>query len=394
MSEPVKKIEKAPESYSPKTKPEILRLTEETAGKSVLTKAYGVKTANGGSYIDGIPMLKWGEWRDNTYCGCVSALLNAAGVVVSYEEVMGLSGVCWQAVMRDDWDPSAQMPQNGLLCEKNVGDAFGIDVYTQKDDKEVWERAKKSVDSGFPVLLVAGRCEPEWTLACGYAQENGRDIFYGRTYFDCQNDKSSQKIIENQPLCVPENEIFTENRYFCFNGFPGWFPGVLTRFYDKKCEPVSPRQALKVSLETCVKMFEQKPGEHHKYGYDAYDILISGFELGDDQYRAKCKNDQYHIGSMQDARRAAYVYLNRATGLLEGEEREKLSQTAAIYKKMLDNLLAAVPYEKTAAVFNVNSEPVWSAKQRRNLAAALKENKTLEKQARVIIAKVLDSVAW
>lgn len=123
---------------------------------------------------------------------------------------------------------------------------------------------------------------------------------------------------------------------------------------------------LKVSLETCIKMFEQKPGEYHKFGYDAYGVLISGFELDDNAYQAKCKNDQYHIGSMQDARRAAYIYLDRGADLLEGENKAKLSEAVTIFKKMLDNLVAAVPYVKTSAVFNVNSDPVWTKAQRVN----------------------------
>jgi len=148
-----------PEGYSPKNKPEIIKMVEQNAGKGRLQPMNRVKTANGGSYIDGIPTLKWGEWKDNTCCGCVTALLNAAGISVSYEEVMGLSGVCWQAIMRGDWDPSSQMPQNGLLCEKNVGDALGVDIYTVKEEKELAGYAKKSIDTGVPVLMVGGRWE-------------------------------------------------------------------------------------------------------------------------------------------------------------------------------------------------------------------------------------------
>lgn len=376
-----------PKSYNPKEEPVIMFMAKEK--KKAKKTEYIVKSANGGKYIDGVTMLKWGEWRDNTYCGCVTALLNAAGVPISYEEVMGLSGVCYQALMRDDWDPSSQMPQNGMLCEKNVGDALGISVYTLNEDKEVWEQAKKSIDSGYPVLLVAGRWAPEWTLACGYAVENGEYKFFGRTYFDCQNYSIPEKVIEHQSTNVSEKEIYTENKYFYSSGFPGWYPEALTRFYDKKCESISRKQALKVSLEMCIKMFEQTPSESHKFGYDAYDILVQGLELDEAEYQAKCCCDQYHIGSMQDARRAAYVYLDASVGLLDGENKVKLAETTRIYKKMLDNLLAAVPYEKTTAVFNGNSAPVWNATQRRELVIALKENKKLEKQVRVIVKNIL-----
>jgi len=379
-----------PEGYSPKERPEILKMAEENSRKvGVQPMINRVKTATGGRYIDGVPTLRWGEWKDNTYCGCVTALLNAAGISVSYEEVMGLSGVCWQAIMRGDWDPSSQMPQNGWLCEKNVGDALGVDVYTIKEEKELAGYAKRSIDAGIPVLMVGGRWAPEWTLTCGYAVANNENRFFGRTYFDVQNDRRAEKVIEHQSTSVPENEVYTDNRYFVQTGFPGVYPAGLTRFYDRKKEPISRKQALKVSLETCIKMFEQKHGEHHRFGCDAYDVLIAGFELGEEEYRAKCHNDQYHIGSLMDARRAAAIYLEMSTGLLDGENAEKLAQTARIFQMMLDNLLGAIPYEKTADVFNTCSDPVWDTARRQNLVQALKANKELERLARVKIAEIL-----
>lgn len=341
-----------------------------------------------------VPVLAWGEYKDNTYCGCVTRLLNAMGIAVSYEEVMGLSGVCYQAIMRTDWDPSSHMPQNGLTCEKNVGDAFGISVYSLGDNQKILKQAKQSIDNGIPVMLVAGRWAPEWTLACGYQEENGDYKFFGRTYFDSM-ENFEEKIIEGQSTKVPESEIYTHNRYFYFNGFPGWFPEGLTRFYDKKCQPISKLQALKVSLETCIKIFEQPSDDTHQYGYDAYDVLIQGFELDDNAYQAKCYCDQLHIGMLQDARRAAYLYLQASADLLDGENKTKLEEAAKIYKKMFENLIQAMPYEKTMQVFNRDAiyvKQVWDEKQRRDLVQALRENKKLEKQVRVIIAAIVSSM--
>ena len=139
-------------------------------------------------------------------------------------------------------------------------------------------------------------------------------------------------------------------------------------------------------------MFELPPGEHHRFGYDAYDVLISGLKLEDTEYQAKCDCAPYHIGSMQDARRAAYVYLGASAGLLEGENKNKLAEASMVFKQMLDNLLAAIPYEKTTPVFNsdvVGHE--WDTLQRSGLIEALKQNKELEKQARIIIADILEN---
>ena len=395
MSGAIKKIfEQSPESYSPKHKPDILAMAEE-ATRARKEMAYSVKSEGGGSYIDGVPFLKWGQWQDNSYCGCITALLNATGIPISYEEVMGLSGVCWQALMRDDWDPSSQMPQNGKLCEKNVGDALGISVYTLSDEKEIIAQAKKSIESGIPILLVGGRGAPEWTLTCGYAVENGQDKFFGRTYFDCQHYEPTKKTIENQSPIVPENEIFTENNYFYQSGFPGLIPSALTRFYDKKGKSIPHKQALKVSLETCIMMFEHKPTESHKFGYDAYDVLISGFELSDAEYKEKCGNDCYHIGSLLDARHAAYVYLENSIVLLDGKNKAILTEVTKIYKSMVDNLLAVVPYNETTPVFNgtpdFRSATFTVAQRRKELAVALKGNKEFEKQARILIKNVLEN---
>ncbi len=395
MNKPVKRQDQTrPEGYSPKEKPELLSLVEKHAQNGAAHQPYEVKTANGGNFIDGVPLLKWGEWKDNSYCGCVTALLQAIGIPVSYEEVMGLSGVCYQAIMLENWDPSSQMPQNGMLCEKNVGDALGLAVYTLKNEKKVWERAQKSIDGGVPVLLVGGRWAPEWTIACGYAAENGETKFFGRTYFDCQNNSASAKMIENQSTAVPENEIYTPNKYFYLSEFPGWAPGALTRFYDKTCKTISRKQALKTSLEMCINMFEQPPRQHgHKFGFDAYDVLISGFELGDTAYQERCGNDHYHLGSMQDARRAAYRYLAASADLLNGANNTKLLRAAEIYKKMLENMLQAVPYEETTPVFNDQSNftsgTFHNRQKRQELAAALKENKELERKVRELARDIL-----
>ena len=53
-----------------------------------------MKTEGGGCYIDGAPALRWGEWRDNTYCGCIAAVPEMLGAPVRYETLMGVSGLC------------------------------------------------------------------------------------------------------------------------------------------------------------------------------------------------------------------------------------------------------------------------------------------------------------
>ena len=231
MSEPAKKFDQAPESYTPKEMPEIMKLAQETQANE-LTPAYTVKAENGGSYIDGIPMLRWGEWKDCTYGGALALIFDAMGVQTGYEELMGLSGSCYKAIMGEDWDPSSEMPQVGVNCEDNAPRALGIRAYGLKDEKKRDANVMKCLDSGIPVLACGQRAAPEWTVLTGYEKTGGSTKFFGRTYFDYEG--------------APEDEIFTGNAYYLANQYPGEYPPALLRFYDKRRKPLPPRKALRV----------------------------------------------------------------------------------------------------------------------------------------------------
>lgn len=377
MPNVVKNRSQVPESYRPK-KPTILSMAEKANVKENFANTYTVKTENGTTYIDGFPQLQWGKWKDCSYCGCVTAILNVIGINISYEEVMGLSGACYKAIMLDNWCPSSEMLQNGINCEENVGKAVGVAVYTIQDEEQRNQQVINSIHAGVPVLICGQRWEPEWSVVCGYKFENNKIKFFGRTYFDYHTD-------------VPKDEIYTDNKYFCADRYPGMFPEALLRFYDKSCEPISKKSALKVSLETCIKMFEQVSG-NHKFGYDAYDTLIRGFELDDQAYYMNCSNDQYHIGSLMDARRAASVYFETNADILSGANKDKLLIASQLYKNMLDELLSAVPYviEENLSSFNGSADPAWDIQTRKNIASALRKMKVMEKEVRVIVKDILD----
>lgn len=357
-------------------------MMKESAGKIGMNKTYEVKTANGGSYIDGVPMLKWGEWRDCTYGGTLALIFDVIGIETSYEEIMGLSGSCYKIIMADNWDPGSEMPQVGVNCEYNAPKALGIDVYCIADDRERNINAMKNIDTGFPMLACGQRYAPEWTVITGYQKQAGTVKFFGRTYFDCGTEEY------NYPR-PKEDEIFTDNQYYHANQYPGEYPGALLRFFNRRCDRIDFKSALKISLETCVQMFEQSPS-HYKYGYDAYDVLIAGFEMDDEQYQKQCTNDQYHIGSLQDARRAAYLFLDKSADYLAGNNKAKLKKAANLYKMMLDNMINIIPYEKTSSVFNRSSKPVWNMELRRDLANTLRVNKELERQVQTIVKEILD----
>ena len=375
MSKPAEKIVR-PESYSPKKRPEILNLMED-AGKNRM--AHETKTANGGSYISGVPYLKWGEWRDCSYAGALLLIFDAIGVETTYEDIMGYSGACWKIVMNDGHGPESQMLQVGVNCDTNVTRALGIDMYSISDDSERDVNVTANLDKGYPVLACGQRDAPEWTVITGYERNADGVKFFGRSYFDGGSNP-------NQPLA---GDIFTENEYLHANQYPGQYPSALMRFFDRKCEAIDRKGALKVSLETCANAFSQPPS-HYMQGFDGYDVLISGLEASDDEYLEFNVNDRYHIGSLMDARRAAHIFLGNNGDTLTGANKANLMTAAGLYKSMLDNMLSAVPYAQTSESFSTGTTSTWSAHERSALSSALRQNKELEREAQALIKAILN----
>ena len=363
---------KNPEIYSQKNNPALRNLTEENVGKAASIRKYQVKTANGGSYIDGVPMLKWGEWKDCTYSGAVALALNVLGVDAAYEQVAGLTGSCYRLSMCYGWDPGSVIVNTsyyylgfGDACgtDGNANRAFGLDFYTIADETERNEAVRKSIDSGVPVLCMGGWGAPEWCVLTGYEKTESGVEYFGRTYFDSDSVEKEQR---------------TDNGYTLYSNYPGESPGLFVKLCDKKCSPLPEREALKISLETCLKMFSP----HEKIGYGAYDFIINS--LNNNEYSFMCG----HFGNLLDARRAAYIYLDKSAELLSGDSKTRLKNVAAIYREMFDTLSAVMPYDR---LYQNEFEADLSVDLRNEIVDALRKMVSLEKKARVIVHELLDN---
>jgi len=365
-----------PESHSPKAKPEIVKL----AGKINMNKAYTVKTGRGGAYISDVPRLKWGQWKDDTYSGALSLLLQIAGEDVSYEQVMGWSGSCYRICQKDDLCPSGALPQIGWVDGGNVDNAVGRKHYAAKRKRKRARMLMDSIRQGVPVLCGKPRVEDEFGIICGYRKKPfGRLVPYGRSYFDYEPPA--------------RDKIFTEDHYFHADMYPGW----QLDFYAKKGDPIPPRQALKASLEACLKIYTQEPAEWavpfgYKYGDAAYAVWIEKLANpeGIDEYDGKL---HHHFRALVDARRAASVYLNQSCPLLRGANRERLAKAADLYGEMTQALLRVKEYQTAEGVMFIYAEHLpWSPADRALLAETLQQIRVWEAQARVNVQEILD--AW
>jgi len=349
---------------------EFAAMVGEVFEENNLTTEYSSKVLRS---IAGVRRLRWGEWRDCTYGGAITALMNTVGVEVTYEEVMGLSGACYRICMKEDWCPSAGMPQCGYDVETPLYRALGFAPYSIADESERRQKIKECLGKGIPVLCCGQRAEPEWGIITGYAK--GEEVFFGRTYFDYAGAK--------------ESEVFTEDEYYLADRFPGQYPEALMKFFDKRCEAISPKEALKQSLETCIGTLRQGPGDHgHVRGYEAYELWVRGLEDEATFDEFPAGTNGYHIDMLQDARRCAYIYLEQGLELVSHSNRGRLGKAVELFRSMFDGLMAFAPYQGTDRSFNGRLED-WGMDRRRELAAVLRELCAMERQVEATFQTIL-----
>ena len=338
--------------------------------------AYEVKTENGGSYIGGVPALRWGAWRDNTYCGCIAAVTEILGAPVSYETLMGVSGICYRLGLKTSLDPSSGMPQNGQIWDDRINAAIGYKMYALRDERRRNQRVRENLDAGRPVLCVGAMCEPEWELLTGY---DGH-CFFGRSYFDTQGT----------PQDRPE-ELRTPHAYLRASNYPGWVPKSLTRFFDKPCKKEEPLRLLQKSLEACLMYFTHEPRGDARFGEAAYRILIDGLEAGDGDWGQYSGNVISRLRDLADARRSAYVYLRDCAPLLRGSNRAKLRGVAEACRSIADDVLALVPYAHMSPAWSSGNDSAkdWDSEFRQTLADALGRALDTEKTVQLAVKGIL-----
>jgi hypothetical protein len=380
MAEPNKKPGQQPESYNPRV-PEIASMVEQAQVQS-RPVTYTVKTTNGGNYIDGVPLLRWGQWRDNTYCGCIAAVTEVLGTPVSYETLMGVSGICYRFAMKPDWCPSAAMAQVGTVWDEQIQGATGIKQYSLASNSRRNKRVRANLDSAIPVLGCGLIGEPEWDMLTGYTEK----LFFGRSYFDTQRTNPASRYLRS------DNLLHTKNNYHRAVHYPGEYPKGLLRFFDKPCKKAEPLALLKKSLEACLMYNAHGTCGDTVFGEAAYRILIEGLEKSDEAWASSRRNENYHIGCLADARRCAHVYLRDSAALLTGNK-EKLLGIAEGYQSIVDDILAVVPYEmlNEAFAFNGHSEEPWSMEMRQGLVKALCKAIDTEKRIQADVKDILEN---
>jgi transcriptional regulator with XRE-family HTH domain len=357
--------------------PEISKLLGVSIDSILLPAAYPVKLYLGGHYIDGLPVLRWGESQDCAWAASVRLLLDAIGVNASYPEIMGFSGACYFFSMTADWCPSAAMPQIAYAPDSIIEQAFGVErgSFTAED---MDSKIREAISRGMPVMIIQPRVEMEWGVLCGYT---GKGQFYGRSYFDY--------------LKPDEDKIFTGNSYFLADSYPGADPR-LTYFLTGRVKPIPLDEALKKSLEIAHSLYTAAPKHNDRYvfGPAAYDILIDGLHRDDAGFAAITQygatgNGIILLTRLIDARRSAHSFWADKAQYLSRRNAQKMRDATGHYNSIVTALSAVLPNEIVASTQNGFPFEAWSSETRVQFADALETCKQLEQRAIGIISDVL-----
>lgn len=357
--------------------PSISKLLGVTIDSILIPQSYPVKLYMGGHYIDGIPSLQYGQLRDCTWAGSIKLLLDAIGVNITYPEIMGFSGVCYYFAMTPNWCPSATMPQiefdPAIIIEQAVGVERGC---FSAEDRDC--RIKEAISRGMPVMMIEPRVEMEWGVLCGYT---GGGRFYGRSYFDY--------------LKPEEKDIFTENKYYLADRYPGADPG-LVYFLHNRTIPLPLSEALKASLETAHRLYTAKSQCNGQYvfGLSAYDLMINDLRYDDSEFTAITQygttgNGIILLSHLIDARRAARDFWSVKSEYLSARNAHKMRDVIGHYNSMVSALETLLPNDFISSVRNGYPFEAWSKETRIQLADTLTNCKHLEQQILNIITDIL-----
>lgn len=244
-----------------------------------------VREKPGDVRVDGVgPIQGFAKGRDCTFMHCLELVLEATGRKISYDELMGLSGMAFRTQFRTDrWDVGNPDPLSGETCADFLFPAIGWDfevrIVKHEDYADVdalYRDVKKSVDEGLPVLAANIMPPEDWGIIDGY---RGERIWLCRSYNGGaeETDKTA-----------------------------GGWPTAVVFLVQKRSRPPVHKTHVE-SIKRAVEQFNRKPVGSVVLGRQAFEAWITALRSPKDL--AYVHANFWTYVSLIDARGAAVRYL-------------------------------------------------------------------------------------
>jgi hypothetical protein len=147
-----------------------------------------VREKPGDVRVDGVgPIRGFAQGRDCTFMHCLELVLEASGRKITYDELMGISGMAFRTQFRPEhWDVGNPDPLSGVSCVDYLFPAIGCnfemrfvkhDDYAEADN--LYRDVRKSIEDRMPVLAANIIPPEDWGIIVGC---RGPRIWLCRSY--------------------------------------------------------------------------------------------------------------------------------------------------------------------------------------------------------------------
>jgi hypothetical protein len=329
-----------------------------------------MKTAEQTKIIEGVEKIEWGKEKDNTFIGALTAAMHAIGEDVTYNYLMGVSGVAFRLNFRQpNWCPSGADATAGFNHAWPAMKALG---YTAKqyntnadnvsDVMNTRETIVQSINRGYPILAI-GLIDDNWGVITGYI-DNG-EKFLCRSY---DTDAEGYALAEKWP----------------------WIAFVIG---EKKKAPDRYENILN-SLKLAVELANTERFGSYASGFAAYeawadDLLDASRFIGTDkQEEWLMLINAWCYGSLAHARTEAVTYLRIISKEFDEKTAVHLSKASDLYAKITNKLNDGRKY--VCFKRQLKDGESWTQKMREAEAGIFKEVSVLEKDATDELKAVLE----
>lgn len=318
---------------------------------------------DGRVWIGELEELRWDWSQTNSTLRSLAIALRTVGEDVSYEYLMGASGLAFRLQLHDVWCPSSPH----ICCGWNGGlplvrQALPLQLDSMEAKSEdtagvtaICKAVTASIDTGVPVLFGS----EEDGLLVGY--EKGGDVLLCHSYWKMRRPEWS--AMDKWP----------------------WGFGLLRARDDAPDR----KACIRRSLEAAVTLWVSPRQGDYDCGRAAWERWIR--ELRDEKllsslegepYRVRMQGNAHIFHSLVDARNCAAAYLSAVAPALDGASRQHVEAARDLYRTMADDVFGHDDADRIAPFAGKPGEsPAWTQEQRNRQAEILARALELEKQA-------------
>jgi hypothetical protein len=276
-----------------------------------LTASAGLRSAEGRTWIEGVPILRFGRGKDCTFAGGLEAATAVSRRPFSYADFMGGAALAFRVRWHEGWCPSCtvgEMDEETAAVRKTTGwKIFWKTGAGGPDMERFTEEIRKSLDDGMPVLVYP----PDLNIAVAYGYTGEGRALLVRDYLYGEKERR-----------LPVKEL-----------------GFLLGFLTDRDDALPEREALAHVLRMAVRNWKRGIGREGPADYFYGEAAFRRW--ADDLLRAKSLSDEnrsklffltwLNFATIADARAAAVSFLGTRAKGAEDALKAPLERAAAAY---------------------------------------------------------------